>query len=93
MKPVLALEETGVKINQLPVDTVTNESDVKASKASGIGEGGVSAQTTKPTKTIRAVNRIPITALLLRRTHFHQSSCYLALNLPVTFLGHSLFSK
>jgi hypothetical protein len=30
MNPVLKLEDTGVKTNQLPVDTVTDESDFKA---------------------------------------------------------------
>jgi hypothetical protein len=62
--------DTGSKTSQLSVETVTNESDFKASKASAIGDGGVSAQTTKPTKTMRRESRIPRTTLYLRRICF-----------------------
>jgi hypothetical protein len=89
MNPVLTLEETGVKTNQLPIDTITDESDFKALKASGIGEGGVSVQITKPTKTTAITDRIPSNTLYLRLMHSHQSSATfetLLLDLEFAFL-------
>jgi len=67
MNPTLTLEDAGLKISQLPVTTVTDESDFKASMASGIGDAGVSAQTTKPVETTMRATRIPIAILNLRR--------------------------
>jgi hypothetical protein len=72
MNPVLALEDTGEKTNQLPIVTVTSESDFKPSKASGIGAGGVSAQTTKPTKRMMTASRTPIMILFLRLNGSHR---------------------
>src|SRR5512136_2783767 len=72
MNPVLALVDRGLKTSQLPVETVTAESDFKASYAWGIGEGGVSAQTIKPVETTAKISRIPSNALYRRRICFHR---------------------
>jgi hypothetical protein len=71
MKPTFLLEITGSKAIQFVVVTITSESDSNASYASNIGEGGVSAQTTKPTKTIVIARRTTIINLNLRFKRFH----------------------
>jgi hypothetical protein len=80
--------DIGLKTNQLPTETVTDESDSKASKTSVIGTGGVSAQTTKPTKTIRRESRIPITTLYLRRIFFPFYTLLCSMMLLLSFCSH-----
>jgi hypothetical protein len=87
MNPVVDMLDTGLKTSQLPVETVTDESGFKASKASAIGAGGVSAQIAKPTKTMRRESRILRITLYLRRICYPCSTllCYTMLLLSFCF--------
>jgi hypothetical protein len=67
MNPVLAFDARGLKNSQFPTDTETAESLWRASYTSDIGPSGVSAQTTKPTKTTVIISRKLRIILFLRR--------------------------
>ena len=79
MNPTPRLETLGRKTRLSVFDTNTSESDSKASSASTIGAGGVSAQTTKAAKTINTPIRILIITLKVRfkpntyNVYFHDS--------------------
>jgi hypothetical protein len=79
IKPVLTLEDTGLKTSQPPKVTVTEESEFRASIASAVGPSGVSAQATKPTETTAKDRRMTSIAFLLSRKSFHPHIPYFAL--------------
>jgi hypothetical protein len=92
MNPVVDMLDTGLKTSQLPVETVTDESDFKASKASPIGAGGVSAQTANPTKTMRIESRILRITIYLRRICFPCSTLLFYTMLLLSFCFHYIHS-